>query len=97
MSIEQALEKVLSWEFGTDPERYRVRDYIQADLDALVREVRAELPCYRQYALPLTPTDVMIGLGPCPEYLDFIHLPEWMMCPSCAARAGREVLKVEAG
>jgi len=46
MSIEQALEKVLSWEFGTDPERYRVRDYIQADLDALVREVKASMPCY---------------------------------------------------
>jgi len=89
MSVEEALAEIeerLPRQFSNGISR-------RAALDALVREVRAELPCYRQYALPLTPTDVMIGLGPCPEYLDFIHLPEWMMCPSCTARAEREELK----
>ena len=85
ISVEEAFEKVLSWEFGTDPERYRVRDYIQADLDVLVREVRCEIPCQR------APWRIIPGatyiLDDCSAHPDDL-------CITCTARAEREALKV---
>ena len=77
MSVEEALAEIeerLPRQFSNGISR-------RAALDALVREVKASMPCYWA---EWRGDDGAGCSGP-------------SLCPSCTARAGREVLKVEAG
>ena len=51
-------------------------DAIRDDLDRLILEVQAEMPCYLRAAEPLAPENERCG---------FLHLTD-QACPSCTAR-----------
>ena len=92
MSVEEIRERILSWQFGTDPARVCVRDYLIPDLDRLILEVRAAMPCSGRSAIWCNDGTAELS-EPCGEQTiwdtDFhdAPLPPGKYCPSCAAAA----------
>ena len=83
MSVEEALAEIeerLPRQFSNGISR-------RAALDALVREVRAEMLCYWK----MERDDRQM----CPD-ADVVWSRDSSICPTCTARAEREALKVEA-
>ena len=102
MSVEEALKTVKAsfsqcghHDPGYCPRHEPIQD---AALDALVREVRAEMPCYRSAYTYAGGDEAFYD----PRGFDYSACAETLyrgepLCPACTARAEREALKVEAG
>ena len=110
MSVEEAVQAVIDafegydnccgeWRWKSGYQRHDPYEPVRdASLAALVREVRAEMPCYRSAYTYAGGDEAFYD----PRGFDYSACAETLyrgepLCPACTARAEREALKVEAG